>query len=69
MGLRPHTFRVAADAYGHVRRFHADACVLVTGESGAGKTESAKHLMRFVTAVCTRKLCSGILETAKQPYG
>jgi myosin-1 len=51
VGLSPHIFRVAADAYGFVRQFHADACVLVTGESGAGKTESAKHLMRFVTAV------------------
>jgi myosin-1 len=28
-----------------------DVCVIVTGESGAGKTESAKHIMQFVSIV------------------
>jgi len=32
VGLAPHVFRVAADAYGHVREHHEDACILVTGE-------------------------------------
>lgn len=51
--MAPHIYRVAAEAY---KSLHADArdqCVIVTGESGAGKTEAAKQLMHFVTTAGT----------------
>ncbi|KAH8091152.1 hypothetical protein JL720_6037 [Aureococcus anophagefferens] len=46
---KPHIFGVGAAAYNALVRDGEDQCVLVTGESGAGKTEAAKQLMNFVT--------------------
>mmetsp|Transcript_84182 Transcript_84182/g.176163 ORF Transcript_84182/g.176163 Transcript_84182/m.176163 type:complete len:1205 (-) Transcript_84182:522-4136(-) len=44
----PHVFGVARDAYRGVWRGGASQTVLVSGESGAGKTETTKFVMRFL---------------------
>lgn len=51
--MAPHIYRVAAEAYKSLHADRRDQCVIVTGESGAGKTEAAKQLMHFVTTVGT----------------
>ena len=49
--LAPHVYAVAEDAYRALMSSHIDQCVLISGESGAGKTEAAKKVMEFVAAV------------------
>ena len=49
--LAPHVFAVAEDAYTSLMSTHANQCILITGESGAGKTEAAKKVMEYVAAV------------------
>ena len=39
--LAPHLFGVAASAFKALTRRSKDQCIIVTGESGAGKTEAA----------------------------
>ena len=51
--MAPHIYRVAAETYKSLHADSRDQCVIVTGESGAGKTEAAKQLMHFVTTVGT----------------
>lgn len=51
--MAPHIYRIASEAYKNLCADSADQCVIVTGESGAGKTEAAKQLMQFVTTVGT----------------
>jgi myosin-1 len=51
VALEPHIFRVAAEAYSHIVGFGEDSCIIITGESGAGKTETAKHVLQFVANV------------------
>ncbi|EGB11009.1 hypothetical protein AURANDRAFT_52715 [Aureococcus anophagefferens] len=51
---KPHIFGVGAAAYNALVRDGEDQCVLVTGESGAGKTEAAKQLMNFVTVAAKK---------------
>lgn len=47
-GLAPHIFKVAARAYNSLVQAKRDQVCVISGESGAGKTESAKFVIRQV---------------------
>ena len=47
----PHLFALAGAAFGAMMRSAADQSILVSGESGAGKTESAKLIMDYLATV------------------
>ncbi|MBV97441.1 Unconventional myosin-Ia, partial [Eschrichtius robustus] len=50
--LKPHIYALANVAYQSLRDQDQDQCILITGESGAGKTEASKLVMTYVAAVC-----------------
>ncbi|KAF5312142.1 hypothetical protein D9619_002602 [Psilocybe cf. subviscida] len=47
----PHVFGIAESAYYNMNAYHENQCVIITGESGAGKTEAAKRIMQYIAAV------------------
>mmetsp|Transcript_3502 Transcript_3502/g.4001 ORF Transcript_3502/g.4001 Transcript_3502/m.4001 type:complete len:1011 (-) Transcript_3502:100-3132(-) len=47
----PHVFSTAEDTYSQLMKTGVNQCVLVSGESGAGKTEAAKKFMEYVSKV------------------
>ncbi|KAI0340163.1 myosin 5 [Trametopsis cervina] len=49
--LEPHLFAIAEDAYTAMSRDGTGQTIIVSGESGAGKTESAKFIMRYIASV------------------
>ncbi|XP_045467550.1 unconventional myosin-Va isoform X2 [Harmonia axyridis] len=49
--LDPHIFAVAEEAYTKLEREQRDQSIIVSGESGAGKTVSAKYIMRYFATV------------------
>ncbi|KIK59478.1 hypothetical protein GYMLUDRAFT_169589 [Collybiopsis luxurians FD-317 M1] len=49
--LRPHLFTIAEEAYGAMQSDSQNQTIIVSGESGAGKTESAKYIMRYMASV------------------
>ncbi|CCI45955.1 unnamed protein product [Albugo candida] len=48
--LPPHVYAVSASSYQHMRLYNQDQSILVSGESGAGKTETTKILMSHLAA-------------------
>ncbi|XP_078545127.1 unconventional myosin-Ia [Lissotriton helveticus] len=52
--LKPHIYAIADEAYQSLRDREQDQCILITGESGAGKTEASKLVMSYVAAVCNK---------------
>ncbi|ODV89218.1 hypothetical protein CANCADRAFT_3849 [Tortispora caseinolytica NRRL Y-17796] len=49
--LEPHLFAIAENAYRCMIRDHKNQTIVVSGESGAGKTVSAKYIMRYFASV------------------
>uniref|UniRef100_A0AAY4BF16 Uncharacterized protein n=1 Tax=Denticeps clupeoides TaxID=299321 RepID=A0AAY4BF16_9TELE len=49
--LPPHIFAVANECYRCLWKRHDSQCVLISGESGAGKTESTKLLLMFLSVM------------------
>ncbi|XP_070177929.1 unconventional myosin-Va-like [Littorina saxatilis] len=49
--MDPHIFAVAEEAFKQMSRFEQNQSIIVSGESGAGKTVSAKYAMRYFAMV------------------
>lgn len=47
----PHIFNLAEDTYRTMILEEENQCVIISGESGAGKTEASKQIMQYIAAV------------------
>ncbi|XP_044583800.1 unconventional myosin IC isoform X2 [Cotesia glomerata] len=51
----PHIFALADTAYRALTKENRDQCILISGESGSGKTEASKKVLEFIAAATGHK--------------
>uniref|UniRef100_A0A9J8D4F7 Myosin X n=1 Tax=Cyprinus carpio carpio TaxID=630221 RepID=A0A9J8D4F7_CYPCA len=61
--IPPHIYAIANECYRSLWKRSNNQCVLISGESGAGKTESTKMILRFLSAMSQQSV---VLSTAKR---
>ncbi|RZF43863.1 hypothetical protein LSTR_LSTR014337 [Laodelphax striatellus] len=62
--LPPHIFAIADSAYHQMLREKRNQCVVISGESGSGKTESTNFLLHHLTALSQKgSHASGVEQT------
>ncbi|XP_021114292.1 unconventional myosin-X isoform X2 [Heterocephalus glaber] len=64
--LPPHIFAIANECYRCLWKRHDNQCVLISGESGAGKTESTKLLLQFLSVLSQQSLELSVKEKASR---
>ncbi|KAL3275737.1 hypothetical protein HHI36_020482 [Cryptolaemus montrouzieri] len=57
----PHIFAITDTAYRSLKEESMEQCILISGESGAGKTEASKKILQYIAEVET----SGDVKTVK----
>ena len=61
--LDPHVYSTSAHAYRTLKNYNRNQSVLVSGESGAGKTETVKILMRYIAHISAKMGGRGEVDT------
>jgi myosin-1 len=52
----PHVYALADDTYNSMLSYRENQCVIITGESGSGKTETSKIIMQYISSVSGKSL-------------
>ncbi|XP_074161787.1 unconventional myosin-IXb isoform X5 [Sminthopsis crassicaudata] len=61
--LEPHIFAIADVAYYTMLKKHINQCIVISGESGSGKTQSTNFLIHCLTALSQKGYASGVERT------
>lgn len=61
----PHVFAVAESMVYNMKAYNESQCVIISGESGAGKTEAAKRIMQYIAAATATSVSNGSISEIK----
>lgn len=66
MDNAPHIFAIAEDMFSKMLSDYEKQCVIITGESGAGKTVSMKNILSYLMEV--RRIVSKEKQNVKRTF-
>ena len=58
---KAHLFKLAYQAYQDLKKYHRNQTILISGESGAGKTESTKYILKYLTCASQQNELSQLI--------